>query len=218
MSLTRWLAVLLIALSVTARRPDAARASDPPPPPANKKPSTPPPSHAPKKHEKPTSFTGEVVKVAADAANDGRIWVKHANGKIEDFHIHAKTKISGAAALGAITKGSMVVVESIKTKAVAINVTKLAPPNAPDKVHGPPVTGTVTKVHSDAYGDTGNLAVKTSGGAVKEFQVTNATKVRHPKHPDFIHSFQFVQVGDTVRVEHDSGKIALRIEVTAVAK
>jgi hypothetical protein len=212
MRLAQRLAVLLFAVSVSGGQP--TRASGDTTPAKDKKPPTNPQS-APKKGDTPTTFAGQVVKVSSDASNGGRIWVKHANGHIDTFPVLASTKIVGAPAFRAITKGSMVVVESTKKGAVSINVSKLAPPNAPDKTQGGPVTGTVVKVHSDAYGDSGNLSVKTAAGAVKDFQVTNATIVRHPKHPDFIHSFQFVLLGDTVTVEHDSGKIALHIDVTA---
>jgi len=59
--------------------------------------------------------------------------------------------------LAAITKGSLVSLESTKKAVLAVNVTKLAPPPPPDKPEGKPVTGTLTKVRTDKYGDTGAL-------------------------------------------------------------
>jgi hypothetical protein len=188
--------------------------------PPKKKAATDPKSNAPngnsQKPEPPKTFQGEVVKVAADASgNEGKLWVKHADGTIKLFHIHSSTKLSGAPALKAVTKGSMVTVEHVKKGTNIVNVTKLAPPAAPDKTHGGPVNGTVVKVHSDAYGDTGSLSVKTAKGTIRDFQVTNATVVEHPDHKDLVHSLQFVAAGDTVTVEHDAGKIALHVAVTA---
>jgi hypothetical protein len=209
-------AALLIALTACGFWAGATRASDDTRPAARQNPA-PDPQKAKTTPGTPATFQGEVVRVQPGAAgNEGKIWVKHADGTLKLFHVHSTTKLTGAPALKAVTKGSMVTVEATKHKAVLVNVTKLAAPTAPDKVQGDPVSGTVVKVRSDAYGDTGSIWVKPASGAVKEFQVTNATHVEHPGHKDAVHSLQFVKSGQSVTIEHDGGKTALVVEVTAV--
>jgi hypothetical protein len=204
----------LLAIVVSGAWPDAVTASD-----KNSSQSQKAPSPSGNKKDEPqTTFQGEVVKVAAGTANEGKIWVKHANGTIDVFHVHKSTKLSGAPALSALTKGSMVTVVATKKKAVSVAVSKLAAPAPPDKASGQNVTGTVVKVHTDSYGDSGNISVKTPKGTVQQFQVTNATVVDHPDHKDFVHTMQFIAVGQTVNIEHDGGKIALLIAVTATPK
>jgi hypothetical protein len=215
MGLLRRIVLAAIALSAALSCLNVASACGDPGS-KDKKPSTTPAHGTGKKTETPTTFTGQVIKVIVHGDGKGGIvWVKHANGLGEPFHVHADTKFTGVTALNAITKGSMVVVESTKKRAVSINVTKVAPPAPPDRTQGGPVKGTIVEVHSDSYGDTGHISVKTASGAVKKFQVTNATVVQRPHHKDFVHTLEFVHDGDAVSVEHDLGKIALLISITA---
>jgi hypothetical protein len=205
---------LVVAVVMTGTTPVTAQASDRNSTKNDKNPSTQGSQKSSGKNAAATPFDGQVVKVSS-AAGGGKVWVKHANGQLDAFRVNGSTKITGVASLGALTKGSMVSVVAAKGTAHSLTVSSLAPPLPPDKVSGTTVTGAVVKAHSDKYGDSGTLTVKTPKGEVRTFQVTNATIVEHPKHADFVHSFQFVVAGDTVRVEHDGGKVALLVAVTA---
>jgi hypothetical protein len=213
--LTPWSVVVLstLAMSLILSGETMAKDKTPPPPPTAKK--TAAPGTAKAKTATPTTFAGEVVKVTP-SGNTGSLWVKHANGTIKLFNIAAATKVTGASSFSAVTKGSLVSVQYAKSTTSLVNVTKLAPPNPPDKVVGAPVTGTIVSVKTDSYGDTGSVTVQPAGGVARQFQATNATVVQHPAHKDFVHSLQFLAAGQTVLVEHDGGKIALLIQVTNV--
>lgn len=196
---------LIIAVLVTVTIASAAlRAASDDKKPANKSASTKKSSDK-KKKEKPSTFAGEVVRSGGSS-----IWVKHANGTIKEFTASGTTKISGAPGAGAITKGSMVTVQSTKKSVLSIQVTKLAPPPGHDREEGGPVTGTLTAVTTDSYGDTGTIVVKTSKGKTHQFNCTNITKVRVP---NVVHTMQYLRKGQSVTVEHDGHNVALFISV-----
>jgi hypothetical protein len=160
------------------------------------------------KADRPSSFFGEVVHKA-----ESRLWVKHANGELKIFCVGRNTKFTGVPGLGAITKGSLVALESTRKAVLAVNVIKLAPPPPPDKPEGRPVTGTLTRVRTDQYGDTGRISVQNAKGKVREFSCTNATQVFHPRSPGRFCTLQFLSAGQTVTVEHDGKGQALLIRV-----
>jgi hypothetical protein len=206
---------VVVAVALAGVCPTRGRAADKDPA-AHKNSSH--PDNAKKKAEKKaaeTTVSGQVVRVIPQGDSEGVVWVKQANSNLLPYHVHGSTKLNGVRALGALTKGSMVTVVAAKSKAVSVTVSQLAPPPPPDKVAGRAVSGKVVKVSFDKYGDNGSLTVRPAAGAAQAFQVTNATLVSHPNHPDVIHSLQFVKDGDSVTVEHDGGKIALFVAVSA---
>lgn len=209
MRLLRLLIALLVSVTIASA---ALRAASDAKKPANQAASTKKSNDKKKKPEKPSTFAGEVTRVEGS-----KVFVKHANGTLKNFTASGRTKISGAASVAAITKGSMVTVQSTTKAVLSIQVTKLAPPAGPDGEQGGPVYGTITGVKTDAYGDTGTITVKTAKGKVHTFNCTNITQVSSksvpPSNPNSVHTMQFLHAGQSVTVEHDSHNVALIINV-----
>jgi hypothetical protein len=188
-----------------------------------------PPQNAPQKQDnkkkpppKLDRFDGMVMAVKPNGNGTvGSFAVKHANGTGKWFQVTSSTKIGGVANITSfkgMLKGQLVQVMSTKGNAVQVKITRQAPPTTVLKPKGPPFKGTVVKVQTDQYGDTGKLWVRDAKGAVIEFRVNNATTIDYKiAGKTHLHTLQGVVKGQTVLVKH-ANKIAVHIDVLMEAK
>src|SRR5262249_28804959 len=141
------------------------------------------------------------------------IIIKHANGSGLGFDVDGKTKIEGhgVSSMKGLKKGQIVKVHHAGKHATRIAVDKQAPVTKPI-VGKDRFSGTVTKLKTDEYGDTGHVWVKDSKGVTKEFHVSNATTIDYKRGGQVIvHTLQGIHAGHVVNVL-SKGKEAAHID------